>query len=113
MSGEMEDASIVMAPLEGEMLVIALSTTVAAGNVTAIGPGWYTFDAEGCTAYITFNVSATITDPNPVATSGNGRCYRLMQDREREFFLDSTRMYFEAITSTGTGYLRVIKSNRP
>lgn len=97
----LKSACGVRAPRQGELGVVVLSTspsTTQDTGVTTGGPMWVTFVCD-VAWYVTFSNdgTTTITDPDPTAVSGNGRCWRVGADQPFPMLISSkVDRYFKA-----------------
>lgn len=106
----LKSACGVRAPRQGELGVVAVTTSASAAQdtgVTSGGPRWVTFKAD-VNCYITFGVdgTTTITDPDGTAVSGNGRTWELTAGIPEPFLISSKVDRYFKVRGTGAGYVR-------
>ena len=102
-------ASAVAASLELELALVAKGEPGADGE----GLGWYTFHADGVDVYVTFGDGETpVTDPDPTAVAGGGRCWKIRADQEKDFKVTQSTRTFKHIESSAGGFLRYYRSSK-
>ena len=113
-------AANVSGPIEGQIRVLALTTSASAvQDLTEFmadsslrrGEVWVTFV---CSArwYMTCGSTSTITDPDSTSTSGNGRCWEIPADVPFPFRVTKKTAYFKARGSASANLRWTVSENR-
>lgn len=108
----MSAASMVQPPTEGNILVLALTTSASSaqdlGAEGSAEQGYWTFISD-VDCYITFGAADSVADPDETATSGDGRTWYMPAGLPQHFELDRRSRYFKA-KGTASGHLRYYSS---
>jgi hypothetical protein len=101
-------AAKVRPPLEGNIRVVAITTTSAATDISEFAGQYVTFQAQGGDVFIVFADSGAVADNT--ATTGDTRCAMIPVGTSKDFFLIDARLsaftHFAAETASGTATLR-------
>jgi hypothetical protein len=105
------DLTYLKPPQEDDINVVALTADTASSAIDLLGSNEMksakiTISCDD-DAFFTFSKdhSGTVTDPDPTATSGGGRCWPLSRFTDRSFQVGSRNRYIKVI-SASTTYFR-------
>ena len=107
-------AAAILPPRQGDIRVLAITTSASAVQDSEVssGPHFITLICETA-FYITFTANGTnvITDPDGTATSGNARTMLVPANQPTPFIVSQMERYFK-VRGTGAGTLRWYLSSR-
>ena len=106
MSAITNQADFVSAPEEGQIRVLALSTSASALQTVAEFVGHYVSFVCDADFYITFGSVAAVTDPDETTAAGNGRTWFCAGGQRHDFRITQRTAGFKAKASAGTPKLR-------
>jgi len=111
MSAPMDDAAEVLAPTQGNITAVAISTTANASvDLGAAAVGKYITMIAEVAFYVTFH-SAAVTTPDETAVSGDGRTWRVPADTAVHFKVLQGSRHMR-VKGSATGTLRYYLSSR-
>jgi hypothetical protein len=114
MSDEITRKSLnVTAPVLGEVLAIAVTSTAGAVSLASYVGRWVTLQADGAKVYILMAASSDAADNlDNTATSGDTRCAVISDGLEKSFVVQAGTPYLGYKTASGsTATLRIHTSS--
>lgn len=108
----MAQPAIVIPPTQGNIRVLAVSTTASSDvdlGVDEADKGQYWTFISDVDCYITFHKNEITTAPDETSTSGDARTWMLSAGSPQHFMIDRDARHFRAKGST-SGYLRYYPS---